>query len=361
VSGSPFDSIHIPDEAWRQESTRKILQDRAAGPLFKFAQKYGISQPRLAAATGIQQARINDLIKGRRKNITALDTWERIAEGLNMPNHARITLGLAPREVANSERFGISPDDKERLSLSIQRPSRLDSGVVDTLSTVLAGQRRLEDAIGPAALILPSVAQLQTISAMLREASGPHRDELARVVAEWTVFTGWLHAALRQDDDAIALFNQAQDLSDDVGYGVGAALATSFTGYVARQQDRPRAVIRAASAAMETPGVHPAQKTYDKLQAAQGYARLGDKETVRRLLDQAVDLASTAGDPPEPVYWYSEPFFQLNIGMTQHGVGNHRDAVALIQAGLDNLPADQRAAEWLQEYKQALTEAKELA
>lgn len=96
MSLSPFDPINIPNEAWGQESARRILKDRAAGSLFAFAQKYGISQTRLAAATGVSQGRINDLIKGRRGNITAIDSWERIADGLNMPDHARIVLGLAP-------------------------------------------------------------------------------------------------------------------------------------------------------------------------------------------------------------------------------------------------------------------------
>lgn len=96
MSQSPFEPIAIPDYAWQQESTRQILQDRIAGQLFAFAQKYGISQTRLAAATGISQGRINDLIHGRRANITAIDAWVRIADGLNMPNHARVAIGLAP-------------------------------------------------------------------------------------------------------------------------------------------------------------------------------------------------------------------------------------------------------------------------
>jgi transcriptional regulator with XRE-family HTH domain len=96
MSRSPFEPIKIPDEVWRRESTQQILRDRVAGPLFAFAQKYGISQPRIAAATGVSQGRINDLIHGRRANIIAIDSWERIAEGLGMPNHARMALGLAP-------------------------------------------------------------------------------------------------------------------------------------------------------------------------------------------------------------------------------------------------------------------------
>ena len=94
VSRSPFDPIDRPEDAWLQESTTRILRAREAGALFKFAQKYGISQTRLATATGISQARINDLIKGRRGNITTLDAWERIANGLNMPDKARNLLSV---------------------------------------------------------------------------------------------------------------------------------------------------------------------------------------------------------------------------------------------------------------------------
>jgi hypothetical protein len=93
---SPFELINIPDAAWRQESTRRILEERAAGPLFRFAQKYGISQTRLGIAVGMSQPYVNDIINGRRGTVTAIESWVRIAEGLNMPDHARMALGLAP-------------------------------------------------------------------------------------------------------------------------------------------------------------------------------------------------------------------------------------------------------------------------
>src|SRR6266446_5186557 len=41
-----------------------------------------------------------------------------------------------------------SPDDEERLTLAVQRPSRTDARVVDSLAVILAGQRQLEDRIG---------------------------------------------------------------------------------------------------------------------------------------------------------------------------------------------------------------------
>jgi transcriptional regulator with XRE-family HTH domain len=255
----------------------------------------------------------------------------------------------------------ITPDDEERLTLAVARPARLDAGALGALSAILAGQRRLEDALGPAALIDTVMAQTRGIAAVLRETRGPQRGELGWIVAEWTTFAGWLHAALRQDAHALKLFGLAEDLADDFDHGTGAALATSFRGYVARKQGRPRAVVRAASASLATPGVHQTQQTFDTLQAAQGYAALGERDEARRLLDVAADLADDAGEPPPPVYWYSKPFFRLNIGVVHAGIGEYRDAADMLSSGLDGMPPDQREAEWLHEYKDALTEAKDRA
>jgi tetratricopeptide (TPR) repeat protein len=92
----------------------------------------------------------------------------------------------------------------------------------------------------------------------------------------------------------------------------------------------------------------------DLLQTAQSYADLGDKDESRRFLDKASDLATTAHDPPPQVYWYTEPFFRLNIGLAQLAVGDYRNAQASLRNGLDELPKDQQSADWVSEYAQAL-------
>ncbi|TNY38251.1 helix-turn-helix domain-containing protein [Thermomonospora catenispora] len=291
-----------------------------------------------------------------RKNPSA-KLAERLDEILNA-NGELIALRPVPppRQLMNGN---LTPDDAERIGSALARPSRLDRGVVNSLATVLAGQRRLEDAIGPGGLLVPVAGQLSAITSMLKEASGPHHRPLGRLVAEWTTYTGWLYAALRQDEKALTLFGRAEDLADEFEDGTIAALATSFRGYVARQQRRPCAVVRASMAALATPGGHPIQQTFDLLQAAQGYAALGETEQARKLLDQAADRAADRIEPPPPVYWYSEPFFQLNIGIVHKEIGEYGDAAELLRAGLDGMPADQRDSEWLDEYRDALTEAQE--
>ncbi|MUN38994.1 transcriptional regulator [Actinomadura litoris] len=248
----------------------------------------------------------------------------------------------------------VTPEDEDRLTQVSLRPARLDVATLDALAAVLAGQRRLEDAMGPAVLLDPVAGQLDAITHMLRDAHGPLRDQLGRIVAEWTAFTGWLHAALRLDARAIALFHRAVDLADEFDHGTVAALGTSFTGYVARQQNRPRAVVRASAAALATPGAHPAQRLFDRLQSARAHAMLGDDERARRILLDVADHADEVADPPPPIYWYSPPFFRLVVGITFSSLGDHEDAAALVAEGKAGLPVDQQGAEWVNEFDEIL-------
>ncbi|MFD6226051.1 helix-turn-helix domain-containing protein [Streptomyces sp. NPDC060232] len=65
------------------------------GAVFRYVQQYsGASQARIAAAVGMTQARVNEIIN-RRREVSRLDVYERIADGLNMPDDARHLLGLA--------------------------------------------------------------------------------------------------------------------------------------------------------------------------------------------------------------------------------------------------------------------------
>ena len=87
---------------------------------------------------------------------------------------------------------------------------------------------------------------------------------------------------------------------------------------------------------------------------AQSYAGLGDAGEAKRLLHRASDLVTNAGEPPESLYWYTEPFLRMNIGLAQHAIGQYRDAADSIRSGIAELPADQQNAGWLDEYRQAL-------
>src|SRR5512139_121525 len=69
-------------------------------------------------------------------------------------------------------------DDQERIVLATRSPVRIDPRVISDLSTILAAQRRTEDAIGSAPLLAPVSGQLAGIRHLAAEARGPLRPKM---------------------------------------------------------------------------------------------------------------------------------------------------------------------------------------
>ncbi|WP_052745655.1 helix-turn-helix transcriptional regulator [Allosalinactinospora lopnorensis] len=141
----------------------------------------------------------------------------------------------------------LNEDDRDRIARSVAAPSRIDARTVEALAEVLAAQRRLEDAVGPAAILPAARAQLDTVSGFAREARGPRHKSLLAVAAEWTQYTGWLLAAVRRDKEAVTMLGRAEEMADEAEAPTVGAVAVSFRGYVARQQGRFMGVVCLAS------------------------------------------------------------------------------------------------------------------
>lgn len=255
----------------------------------------------------------------------------------------------------------MADEEAERVTRAIANPSRVDGPTVTALAGVLAAQRRLDDVLGPAPLITPAEAQMDTVLGLLKETRGPHREALAEVAAESVQFSGWLHASARNDHQAVRYLTEATELADETGSGPLASQALNFRGYLSRQQRRPQGVTRWFSAAYYTPGAHPSQRMGDAAQAAQGYAELGMVDHARRLLDEAMSLSDAAKDqPPVTAYWLSPTFQCLNLGLAHLTLGAYGDAADLLTTGLDGLPRDQQGAVWAVEYREAQERAQAL-
>ncbi|MEE2039736.1 XRE family transcriptional regulator [Nocardiopsis sp. CT-R113] len=97
MSGHPASRITIPSWAWEREHTADFLRKRDVQALLQFARQYGgASQMAISAATGLSQGRVSEVLNGR-KTVTAFEVYERIADGLGMPDRSRMQFGLAPR------------------------------------------------------------------------------------------------------------------------------------------------------------------------------------------------------------------------------------------------------------------------
>ena len=95
---SAFDPPSIPPAFWERPEVCQALRKRDMGALFTAApaSTLGLSQTRIGTAVGLGQGRISEVVNGIR-DIRDATVFERIADGLDMPDHARILLGLSPR------------------------------------------------------------------------------------------------------------------------------------------------------------------------------------------------------------------------------------------------------------------------
>ncbi|WP_236789646.1 helix-turn-helix transcriptional regulator [Amycolatopsis sp. GM8] len=100
--------LPLPTRAWQRSEVRQALQSRDVGALLRAAQQHtGASQNKLAVALGMTQGRVSEIMRGTR-TVTALDSFERIADGLAMPDDARMLLGLAPVHPAGLDHLSAS-------------------------------------------------------------------------------------------------------------------------------------------------------------------------------------------------------------------------------------------------------------
>jgi hypothetical protein len=98
MPGRANELIVIPDSFWERSETAAALRDRDMGRFFALVQQHtGASQTQIGMACGgMTQGKISDIMRGVQE-VKHLDKFEEIADGLKMPDAARVILGLAPK------------------------------------------------------------------------------------------------------------------------------------------------------------------------------------------------------------------------------------------------------------------------
>lgn len=319
--------------------------------LLRLRKAAGLSQRELAPRVPVAQSALSRYESGlQRPDEQVVARLDELLNAGGQLLELRPTLDVGP----------LTADERERIAYSIRFPGRIDEAAITALADSLAAQRRLDDVLGPEPLIPAAMAQTEMVTDLLKEVNGPLRQQLASVASEHVQFAGWLHAEARRDAPAVRLLEQAEDLADEAEDGTLAAQALNFRGYLARQQGRPRAMIRGFLTAYHTPGAHIAQRIGDAIQAAQGYAKIGVRDEALRLLDTADGMIDEAGreEPPATAYWLTPTFHRLNSGLAHLALGDNDVAVDHLRTGLDNLPEDQQGAEWTNEYRDGLDQAR---
>jgi transcriptional regulator with XRE-family HTH domain len=129
MPGRANELIVIPDSFWQRPEVTKALRTRDIGRFFALVQQHsGASQTQIGMTCGWSQGKVSDIERGI-SEVKHLAKFEEIADGLNMPDSARITLGLAPRvpshQSAASQPRQVIPSGDTRPVLQPRHPSSL--------------------------------------------------------------------------------------------------------------------------------------------------------------------------------------------------------------------------------------------
>ncbi|WP_286991006.1 hypothetical protein [Thermomonospora sp. CIF 1] len=253
----------------------------------------------------------------------------------------------------------LPPDEEERLILAVQRAVRADLSVVESLATVLAAQRRTEDAIGSAPLLEPVGAQLNALQALVLDARGKVRLPLVNVAAQWAQFYGWLKANTGHPDEGQAWLDRALEWATEADDRNLISEVLSFKGHIAWMAGHVDPVIGLSAAAQRDRGLFPGQYAMSAAQEARGHAMAGDAAQAERKLDKADEQAAAAreraAEAPPWLYYHSPGFFELQRGLTYRYLGRrhkpyNRRALEAITSGLARLPEEMRRSEWAGEF-----------
>jgi transcriptional regulator with XRE-family HTH domain len=126
---------------WQRAEMVEALRRRDIGRVFQLLRQYaGISQTRLAIACDMTQPKVSGIMRGTAK-VESLEVFERIADGLSMPDPARLALGLAPKAV-QSVADSTAARRPERADLDSPSRNTRSALTAPMVSDLLGGQPR---------------------------------------------------------------------------------------------------------------------------------------------------------------------------------------------------------------------------
>lgn len=219
-------------------------------------------------------------------------------------------LGAAlPAGVANSE-------EAARVSKVLAEENRVDPQVLGYFGRLLDEHFTADKMIGPRQLVGTTLAQLQVLDRLRRNATPGTTEPLLRLLAQYAEFAGWLHQDLGDTAAARYWCDRASQWAQATGdYAMVAYLLVRKSNIALLERDA-REVIELAAAARKVPGAaNPRLLALAAQQEARGWALYGDASRFRQELDAAAALLRDHpgdGDPDQPVYLH-----QYDLGVLE--------------------------------------------
>lgn len=317
----------------------------------------GLSLKGLYRIANVSVSSLSEYESGRRRPSAEM------ARNLDLALDAGGQLAAMVVETPRTTTVEEAEEASDRVAHAAHAPRRIDARAVDALAAALAAHRRADDDADPV-MLLPAVsAGLAQVQRLAAEARGPHAHALRVVAAEWTQFTGWLHAQARHDTDAVRLLTDSADQAVQLGVPNLACQAWGFRGYLERQRGVPARITRAFRTAADVPGASRLHRADATLNAVHGLGLMRERRQALDLLGQANDMTTAVGtDEVDPAsYWLTPTWLRIPMGMAYLGLDRASDAAENLRVGLEALPAGWQKAEWAAEYRDALARAEAAA
>lgn len=294
-----------------------------AAVLYEYRRVAGLTQRQLEPLIGLSQPHISAIESGRRKVKTS-EVRTRITEGLQVPDELRA-----------AERFtGWEPPAELRDRLAHgHRTGRTDLRTADWIGRVLAEHRRAEDEIGGRDLWWVVRSQLDSVTRLLPDTTGAAADRLILLAAEHAHWLSWVAWQEAQRGPALAWIDLAHGWAVDGGHPDMASWAQRMRAYYSLTHGDPVRALRTAEAARHAGPrpLSPAAAAAAVHQAAMAAAACAERDTARRLADEAHELALQVPeeqDRPGWLYWLSPSRARLQAADAAYACRDWSDAAA---------------------------------
>ncbi|GAA4182432.1 hypothetical protein GCM10022252_08350 [Streptosporangium oxazolinicum] len=344
--------VVIPLELWQRPETLTALRARDIGQLFRLIRQHtGFSQTRIGVAVNLSQGKISEIMNGA-VQVTSFDVIERIADGLAMPDPARLTLGLAPRRlpVASPQPQHTptpSPSDQpaSRASLPTRYLTSLTSAssrsVISGLRHVLTGQIQAEAIMGPLLLISSVQGQIPIVGQVCQVARGADRTEALNFASELLEFCGWLHQDLGDFTRATMWTNKALDYAMELGdQRVISYILMRKSAIATESGDYGHGLGLANAALANSDALTPRLRAVILRTRATANAHLGEatdsaRDSERALLEAAAGMAQSESDRAS----YCTPaYIAMETGATRVLLGQATAAIPIFEASRSQWP-----------------------
>jgi tetratricopeptide (TPR) repeat protein len=390
MPGSRLEPLHIPEGFWRRSDVAEALTARDFGRLFDLIHQWtGASQTKIGAAIEQSQTAISAVVR-RVRRFETIDVLERIADGLDFPDTARLMVGFAPQHMTVGQILSArAPNEPGKaMTAALTYPPEVEQGVTtvtelfeaDLTAAPEAAQAKVDNTAWHSAtlgwLITDSGQQLNerpvghrvdmsTVRA-IRETKNVFADldnqfggaharlalvqylrsdaagmlngsyteaigkELFRAIAETTHLAAWMSYDAGQHGLAQRYFIQALRLAEA---GDDRQLAGSVLDAMSHQATflgKYQEAAQLAQAALTgTRGRStPTMSAHFLTMKARAHAKLGDARATDLALSQAVELFERRNpdDDPEYIRYFDEAELSAEFGHCFRDLGRPVDA-----------------------------------